>query len=397
MISSRLLAAFEMDSDADYVVLKMHGRSDLRLCRRAELTAARGLTEHILTMFRKKAEHDGDRLESLADAVRYLIREMQPIALMLAGQNIDRLNEIRIRFTEAWPQWQHATDVIPLVEIRSHDEDFPFELLPLFDWTPVANFANYAEAEYALRRFVGFGIVVRRTKGEDATVADLQAKPLSVQFITYESCGSNIERSFFEEVPGLIDVEGPWPGSGLDSDNVAERLIDALYDPARRLSGTTRSDMPVQIQHFACHCNTVNQTEAGYTLILGGPEHKSNITLGDIGSGFLARVQKFGLVSGPRPLIIANACGSAKIDKESRASFQKWFLSNGHRGFVGTETEVREDTAAHFAKFFYQELLDRRPFGEAVVRARRRLLAERASPLGLLYVTYGNPLLAITR
>ncbi len=397
MIAHQLLAAFELDSDADYVVLKMHGYSDLRLCKRSELAAARRDIEHHLTMFSLLVADGRDKLNSLSEAVNYLNNNMKPVALMLTGHDAGLLNEIRNRFIDAWPQWQRAQDIIPLVEIRSHDEDFPFELLPLFDWTDVGTFDNYAEAEQALRRFVGFGIVVRRTKGEQVGTADLQARPLRVQFITYDDdrIGTGLERGFFEEKRGLIDVEGPWPGPDLEPERVAELLIGALHDPARGLSGTTRTGPPTQIQHFACHCKTVNQTATGYTLVLGREGQESNVTLGAIESGFLTCLQRFGSISGPRALVIANACGSAKIDKDSRASFQRWFLRNGHRGFVGTETDVPGNIAAHFACFFYQELLAGRPFGEAVVRSRRRLLTERGSPLGLLYTMYGDPLLAI--
>lgn len=55
-----------------------------------------------------------------------------------------------------------------------------------------------------------------------------------------------------------------------------------------------------------------------------------------------------------------------------------------------------DDAAVHFAVRLYEELLARRPIGEAIVRARRRLLAERGCPYGLFYVLYGDPELAIT-
>jgi CHAT domain len=322
---------------------------------------------------------------------------MALIALMLTGGDSARLNEIRMRFEHAWPYWRRAPDMIPLVEVISHDEDFPFGLMPLLDWDNVARFENYAEAEYALRRFVGFSMAVRHTKGEKVTGADLQARPLRVQLITYEDpkIGSALERGFFQELPEVVEVEGPWPGAGLDPEIVAEHLFDALYDPVRTLSGAAHTGLPVQIQHFACHCTTFNQADTSYTLTLGSEKQAYQITLGAIQWAFLSRLRSSPAATGPRPLVIANACGSAKVDKESGMSFQKYFLKNGHRGFLGTEIEVPGEIAAHFANFLYQELLAGRPFGEAVVRSRWRLLAERGSPLGLLYTMYGDPLLAV--
>jgi CHAT domain len=192
-----------------------------------------------------------------------------------------------------------------------------------------------------------------------------------------------------------IDVDGPWPGPGVSSEDVIERLIDALFDPERRLASQPNPGTPIQVQHFSCHCRTDNQTDSGYALILGGPGQERSVTLGDIGTGFRQRNQRLGPIDGPRSLIIANACGSAKIDKESRRSFQRWFLNNHHRGFVGTEIDVPVDLAADFGVQLYREVLDSKPLGEAVVRARRWLLTERRSPLGLLYVLYGDPDLTI--
>jgi hypothetical protein len=131
-------------------------------------------------------------------------------------------------------------------------------------------------------------------------------------------------------------------------------------------------------------------------IVLGGPgKRRRTVSLSAIRQGFRQRAQDRGRGSGARPLVIANACGSARIDKETRGSFPRWFLNNRHRGYVGTETDVPDTVAAAFAERLYGALLDERPLGEAVVLARRRLLADWGSPLGLLYVLYGDPGLAI--
>ncbi|MEV6871589.1 hypothetical protein [Amycolatopsis sp. NPDC051128] len=51
--------------------------------------------------------------------------------------------------------------------------------------------------------------------------------------------------------------------------------------------------------------------------------------------------------------------------------------------------------AAAFAAHLYEALLNQRPLGEAVVVGRQRLFSDWANPLGLLYVLYGDPALAV--
>jgi CHAT domain len=397
MISGQLLAAFQMDSATGRVVLKMEGHGDLELGERHGLSAAREQVDFILSRFQATLATSTPTLEALTKAIGDLDHDMGQIAFMLAGESTDRLDEIRARFIKAWPQWHHPTDVVPVIEIRGHDQEFPFELLPLFDATPVVDFANYAEAEDAIQRFLGFGVAMRRTIGEEVQAADLEATPqLPLQFLRYEMDGTVTEGSYFGECLNRIALEGPWPKPDIETKDVRERLIDALYDPMKTLTGEMRDGPPVQIQHFACHCETSSGTDTGYALILGGPDAgRRSITLGRIRTGFRVRRQQLGAIADARPLIVANACGSSKIDKETRRSFPRWFLNNRHRGFLGTETDVPDEVAAAFAERLYTSLLNDHPLGEAVVLARRQLMAERCNPLGLLYVLYGDPGLVI--
>ncbi|MER7582384.1 CHAT domain-containing protein [Kitasatospora sp. NPDC097691] len=394
MISSRPLAVFDMESTRRNVVLTIGG-CDLDLGPRARLTAAREKVDFILARFREGLSYPTPTLAELSRGIAQLDDAMGQIAYLLVDDNVGLLDEVRTRLVSAWPQWQVPTDVIPLIEIRGHDEDFPFELLPLFDARPVPAFVNYAEAEDTLRRFLGFGAVVRRTRGETAEVEDLRASPrLPVQLLSHSGVHTEADTESLEGHDG-VDIEGPWPGPGIPLETVVERLVDALYDPGTALDGGSRSS-PVQIQHFSCHCTTDNRTDEGFTLILGGSgDHERRISLGRIRQGFRQRAQQRGPLGGARSLVIANACGSAKIDKTTRRSFPHWFLRNRHRGFIGTETDVPEEVAVAFSVRLYEALLDQKPLGEAVVLARRRLFTDRSNPLGLLYVLYGDPFLRI--
>ncbi len=100
-------------------------------------------------------------------------------------------------------------------------------------------------------------------------------------------------------------------------------------------------------------------------------------------------------MEGPRPLVLLNACGAARVRAADFSSFPLWFLENGYRGFVGAEVDVPDALAAEYAKRLYDELLSGQTLGAAVVRARVRLFRELGNPLGLLYVMYGDPLLTI--
>ncbi|MFD8301515.1 CHAT domain-containing protein [Streptomyces sp. NPDC059690] len=393
MIAGQPLAVFTMDPARPNVVLTIDG-CDLNLGPRERLTSARADVNYYLTRFRSTLTHRTPTLADLSKAIGQLDDDMGALALRLVDDNTDLLEEIRRRLVATWPQWQLPNETIPLIEVRGHDEDFPFELLPLLDATEVTDFVNYAEAEDVLRRFLGFGAVIRRTMGETVEVESLRADPLPVQLLSYEipETGSGLES--LEPHDG-IEVEGPWPEPELDPETFQKLLVDALYDPTKALDGGMRTH-PVQIQHFACHGDTTNKTDRGFALLLGGPdERERRISLGAIRHGFRQRQQRLGPSSGARPLIIANACGSAVIDKASRRSFQRFFLQNHYRGFIGTEADVLPEVAVAFSVRLYEALLERRPIGEAVVIARQRLFTDRSNPLGLLYVLYGDPFLGI--
>jgi hypothetical protein len=327
MISGQVLATFDLDPARDQVVLTMNGQGDLVLGRRGGLAAARERVELVLNRFRIKLDGDRPSLPALVDAVTYLEEEMGQVALMLTDDSSDLLGEVRERLVTAWPRWQSARDELPVIEIRGHDEEFPFELVPLFDARSVGDPANFSDVEDVLRRFPAFCTVVRRTVGETVQVAPLRADPvLPVQLFTYRMSGVDAEAIALGGTSARLAVEGPWPGPELAPGEVVDRLIDALYDPNSTLDGNARTGPAVQVQHFAAHCQTTNRSDDGYTLLLGGPDGPRTVTLADIRTGFRRRTQESGRTTDPRPLVVCNACGSAKIDKTTRRSFPRWFL-----------------------------------------------------------------------
>src|SRR5262249_14261418 len=132
-----------------------------------------------------------------------------------------------------------------------------------------------------------------------------------------------------------------------------------------------------------------------YELILSDEKgQRLSVTLGQIRVGYDKLVDSAGQ-PGPRAPVILNACGTSTVNPWSGLSFQRWFIQNKHRAFIGTQAAIPDHVAADFAERFYRFLLGGYTFGEAIVLARRQLLADTKSLLGFLYVLFGNDLLEV--
>lgn len=401
MISGQTLATFRIDEATGRVVLEMAGHADLELGWREGLRGSREGDEldWMLTAFRSTLSSLRPSLDALLEAFRTLEAGAAIMAHRLVDDDATLLNEIRRRFEKRWRQWRMPGDVVPVVEVIGHDDMFPFEFLRCFDFRSYDGFANYAEAEDAFRSFLGFGTVVRRVTAATVEAEPLRRSPrLAVQFLRYEMQGAVAEEDYFGRVEHQLEIDGPSsPDPAAPAAERVDRVIDVLYDPRRRLDGSARSE-PAQVHHFACHCDTSGSqaSDTHYTFTLGSDDdtERCAVTLGVLRSSWPKRLQE-GAFDGPRPLVVMNACGTSVINVRTAGSFPKWFLRQRHRAFVGTETEVPDVVAAAFAERLYDELLDSQPLGEALVRARRRLMAEELNPLGLLYVMHGDPALVV--
>jgi CHAT domain len=348
----------------------------------------------------RKFKDDVDiALTPSAGDVKRALRGLYMRASLLAGTltpdgtaGVERISRL---FVGAFPDWQHATEV-PSVEVEGPAEGLPFELMPVFD---LSRPGTMDDIEQFARRFLAFSTVVRRvpyisggaTKVGLGAGQRLENRPkLPITFLWYAPMsGARQEYEFFARRSAHIELNGPWPPPHLDSDTVLETLTDVLFDPARRFQPAAGGPH-VQIQHFACHCDTGSDDPAEYELELAGGEGESwRITLGELNMAFLDRQR--GEKATSRPLVFLNACGSAHLDPWRVYSWPEWFMQNGHRGVIGTGTLIPDRAAARFAGFLYEALLSRRPLGEALVLARRRLLHEFGNPLGLLYVLYADP------
>jgi hypothetical protein len=99
-----------------------------------------------------------------------------------------------------------------------------------------------------------------------------------------------------------------------------------------------------------------------------------------------------------RPLVFLNGCRATEVQPEQLTSFAEAFVTDaGASGLIGTEITVFEPLASRFAEEFLRRFLaEQRPAGEALLLARRRLLAE-GNPLGLAYIPFMLPNLALDR
>jgi hypothetical protein len=314
--------------------------------------------------------------------------------------------EIVELWQSAWPVWGGATTDIPVVEVRAPGVLLPFELLPLFATGGMPSTADDAGLLEAADRFLGFRAVVRRLPpGDDPQVVELSsAGGLPVQVMRYRETGLLGREKYrgFDDEPKVlaragIDVEGPWPSGTMATPTVVEHLIDALYDPKMGLDGAKRAGLPAQLQHFVCHCHT-DASEAGefYVKLSSSSSSEYRIDLDTIGDGYTERRESGRPVPAVRAPVVMNACGSSRVDPTSSLSFPKYFLRNGHRAFVGTLTKVPDSVAPPFAERLYRFLLAGYTLGESLVLARRRLLVDKKTPLGLLYVLYGNDLVGVS-
>lgn len=315
---------------------------------------------------------------------------------ILSPDRPDRIMALQAAFRQAWPiwsaTWSDTPAVTPLVELQAFPDSIPIEMLPVFDFGDSAPARTYDDLARAASRFLGFTAVVRRVTSAQLPVDRvLRNHPaLPVQFIRHRGLADAAkEEQNLRSWGDHVAVDGPWPTTQND-DEVLEALSRALFDGAG-LDGGDASDPPVQVHHFACHCDTTAAFEDGYRLVFSTQSGRERaVTYAQLEEAHgkrLARDPRWR----ERSIILMNACGSSTTSPLTAASFPRWFLAYGHRAFIGTEARVPDDVAHGFSTAFYGRLLERRrPLGEAILAARRDLLRDYRNPLGLLYVVYGD-------
>lgn len=359
-----------------------------------DLERGRRQVESILREFKEKVGGEtSPTCANLTAAVRHLYMRTQGLGMRLVHEQGDCIRGIGQSLRRAWQHWDDPGTEVPVIEVLGHDFGFPFEMLPLFDMEsdpPVIERPDQLAS--AMRRFVGYGALVRRETSAPHH-PDIIGAPLRVRFLRYAMTGADSEYAFLSTRKDM-DVEGPWPPESVKQADVAQKLVGALINPRLVLkedADPPERDPPAHIVHFACHCYTNKKDDGEWEIELGRPVAPLKVSLYDLRQGFL----KAATSSDIRPLVFMNACGSSVINATTSASFQEWFLANGHRGFIGTETAVPDKVAAVFAQGLYDALLEGQPLGQAMVLARRRLIDNCSNPLGILWVIQADPQLQL--
>jgi hypothetical protein len=375
----------------------------LRLRDRRPLDAARDRAGDYLERAVRRAPRLNATAEQAADAFHALLGGGGQLVELLAGNR--KFVDLQDAFRAAWPLWERADwgdpeAPLPIVQMDGNGDTLPLELLPVFDFSELTDPRTHDERVRAAARFLGFTAMVRRTvrTPTDADRVIRNDPALPVQFLRHRRLRSALrEGRFLAGLGAHVRVEGPWPTSE-DEGAVRAALLRALYD-GDPLNGAERSDPPVQVHHFACHCDTTADLDDDYTLRLSTRRGRPrDISLGELRRAYRERFAVDRDDRRHRGIIVLNACASSATNPLTAASFAQWFVASGHRAFIGTETDVPDGVASGFAAAFYGRLLEaRRPLGEAVVWARRDLLRDFRNPLGLLYVVYGDTDLTIER
>ena len=141
----------------------------------------------------------------------------------------------------------------------------------------------------------------------------------------------------------------------------------------------------LQIVHMACHAFEQDPLSESYLLV----SNEFSITMEDF------EVQEFEIEH--RPLVLLNACRSGTISPLHSSNWAVLFWKHGARGVLATEFHVPDWFAAAFIEKLYEELLQKRPIGEALLAVRRHFWESENNPLGLGYALYSSPSIRIAK
>lgn len=150
------------------------------------------------------------------------------------------------------------------------------------------------------------------------------------------------------------------------------------YD-SNRVRHALERTLDLDVIYFYCHAEGT-QADASLRFRLPEPEAlEGRLTPGDLDGEIWAH----------HPIVILNGCRTAAFSVDALSPFLVTLIRDREASaLLATEIAVWEPLARAFAGEFMAALLDSRTAGEAVLRARRKLLALK-NPLGLSYTLYG--------
>lgn len=132
-----------------------------------------------------------------------------------------------------------------------------------------------------------------------------------------------------------------------------------------------------EVTHFACHAVTDAEQTINYYIELSS---RLRVRILELESqDYLLRGS---------PVVVLNACGTGIRDPFKTSGFVRGFMLQGGRGVLATECDVPDKFASVFVQRLYDELLQGKTFGRALLETRRHFLKTYRNPLGLLYSAY---------
>jgi hypothetical protein len=332
------------------------------------------------------------------DAMREFIRIQRGNSVQLFGEERHPVQDVLRQALPTWRQSATESNCPPVVQITSSVPHLlPIEFLPLFDLQEPPDGNRLIDLIAMAARFPAFSSIVQRSMLENPgpqSAGELQNTG-HLRIRVFQDASTRTAReslALLGELTG-VKVIGPWPHTRLEPAVLVRDLAAQL-----RHGGTPAEDAD-HIQYFACHCDTRHRNSDDYALLLahqrGWWAQRTTVTLGALYRAFGAFARRTS--TGTLPLIFLNACGGARINPSSVSSFPLFFLENQNCCVIATETPVQDDFAACFAREFYAQFIRVPSCGEALYRARWRLLKDKRNPQGILYSMYGNPDLRLRR
>jgi hypothetical protein len=292
---------------------------------------------------------------------------------------------------------------IGIIEVRTkHIQDIiPIEGLVIVGSSPEVR--RPRDMIRAASGILGFSFIINRviTRIRQSQIRELRNVPrLPLKyFCDKKLTGVDTELTFFRQHKQHFALDGPWPDR--HTKYVGKELVQYLFQPDigfGQIDNAERVERQWdEIHHLSCHCYTNEEHSWKYNLWL---TDCPSITLQSM-RAHLADLKYSGTESKTqieRPLVFLNACGGSKLTPKGMASFPEYFLQkNMSCGFIGCEIGVPDRFAAEFSKQFYLHLLRGFGVGEAIFMARHTMLARHKNPLGILYTSYVDPYLHISK
>ena len=290
----------------------------------------------------------------------------------------------------------------PLVQLDTPGCYVPFGILPLLGCLPPGKILSKADLVAKCQSFLGFSsIITHGTSNERSTNLTLAASPrLHVKFFYNAGLqGARRELETLRRHGKHISIDGPWPGARKRGarNKAEEQLANILFFISKGLKGRPCNPAS-QVHHFSCHCD--RNADQEHLFGLQGPDGETMQILVEplSAAAFTLKTMHPDLAqTQAMPLAFLNACGTGVSLATDYTNFVSFFASTNHRAVVATEATVPDDYAAALSGQFYAGLIEGLSSGQALHRAKCRLLGTRQNPLGLLYTYYGEPDLKLSR